>query len=83
MTEEKLEKVKKFVGTWEFEMQSENIEEVLAAQGNFYHAKLRENENSRFFGLKMTKIIIRMSRMNSMSMEYPKSHPKHDFHGFS
>ena len=57
MTEEKLEKVKKFVGTWEFEMQSENIEEVLAAQGNFYHAKLRENENSRFFGLKMTKLI--------------------------
>jgi len=35
MTEEKLEKVKKIVGTWEFEMQSENIEEVLAAQGNF------------------------------------------------
>ena len=28
------EKFKKFVGSWEFEMQSDNVEEVLAAQGN-------------------------------------------------
>ena len=36
MTEEKLEKFKKFAGSWEFQMQSENIEEVLAAQGNVF-----------------------------------------------
>ena len=35
MTEEKLEKFKKFAGSWEFQMQSENIEEVLAAQGKY------------------------------------------------
>ena len=28
------EKFKKFVGSWEFEMQSDNVEEVLAAQGS-------------------------------------------------
>ena len=37
MTEEKLEKFKKFEGSWEFEMQSDNIEEVLAAQGKFIY----------------------------------------------
>ena len=35
MTEEKLEKFKKFEGSWEFEMQADNIEEVLAAQGKY------------------------------------------------
>lgn len=38
MTPEKLEK---FVGSWEFEMQSENIEDVLAAQGNVKRSKIK------------------------------------------
>ena len=40
MAEEKLEKFKKFEGSWEFEMQSDNIEEVLAAQGNSIYQKI-------------------------------------------
>ena len=35
MEQEKLEKFKKFAGSWDFEMQSDNVEEVLAAQGSY------------------------------------------------